>query len=167
MTDAVELEEDASAETSDTQGNAGEQTSTEDFLKPDGNQSAGEPESKEDGEPETDDAAQGVTSLPKGGTNEIKDTVSVNKLQFAKNQSLVSELVRILQSEDKRTTSIQDRGRKIVANKAWRLRKLGDARIFKQTSKVVGSQIAVELLIDASLSMGNHIKLACESTRVL
>ena len=162
MTDAVELEEDASAETSDTQGNAGEQTSTEDFLKPDGNQSAGEPESKEDGEPETDDAAQRVKSLPKGGTNGIKDTVSVNKLQFAKNQSLVSELVRILQSEDKRTTSIQDRGRKIVANKAWRLRKLGDARIFKQTSKVVGSQIAVELLIDASLSMGNHIKLACE-----
>lgn len=105
--------------------------------------------------------AQDSASM-KGSLGEVQEKACANKLQFAKNQFLVSELVRILQSEDKRTTSIEDRGRKIATNKVWRLKKLGDTRVFKQTTKVVGSQIAVELLIDGSASMSGSIQLACE-----
>ena len=139
-----------------------EQTSVEELQQCDGPTASGEFDTKEASEPESKDVDQMLTGLSKGGFEECEKSHSSNKLHFAKNQSLVSELVRILQSEDKRTTKINDRGRKIAANKVWRFKKLGDARIFKQTSKVVGSQIAVELLIDASHSMQDHLKLACE-----
>lgn len=156
------LEEEANAEASNTQRDEAEQTSDENLQDQEGVAAIDDSDSKEEGEAEAEDAAPKHAKLMEGGFNEIKDADTANKLQFAKNQSLVSELVRILQSEDKRTTSLQDQGRKIAANKVWRLKKLGDARIFKQTNKVVGSQIAVELLIDASKSMERQLKLACE-----
>ena len=160
--ESQELEEEAAAESTNTQGDEAEQTSEENSQAQEGAAANDKPESKEEGEAEAEGAETLLEKLTKGGFSEIKDSAAGSKLQFAKNQSLVSELVRILQSEDKRTTSIQDRGRKIAANKIWRFKKLGDARIFKQTNKVVGSQIAVELLIDASGSMGSHLTLACE-----
>ena len=96
-----------------------------------------------------------------GGQGKVAD-LGLNKLHFAKNQNLVTEIVRLLQSQDKRFTQLRDCGRRIAATKVWRLKRLGDTKIFKHTQKVVGSQVAVEILIDGSGSMKTDLKLACE-----
>ena len=96
-----------------------------------------------------------------GGHGKVEDP-GLNKLQFAKNQNLVTEIVRLLQSQDKRFTELRDCGRRIAATKVWRLKRLGDTKIFKHSQKVVGSQVAVEILVDGSASMKTGLKLACE-----
>ena len=107
---------------------------------------------------------QGGGSVPGGNGDasthrgKSRDTPEI----FAKNQNLVCEILRLLQSMDKRHTSLERQGRRISTKHVWRLKKLGDSRIFKQTTKVEGSQIAVEILVDGSGSMGSDLKVACE-----
>ncbi|MEQ6436317.1 VWA domain-containing protein [Comamonas sp. w2-DMI] len=97
-----------------------------------------------------------------GDSSKRENLVQKNGDFFAKNQNLVSEILRMLQSLDKRHNTLERQGRRISTKHVWRLKKLGDTKIFKHTTKVVGSQVAVEILVDGSGSMGAGLKVACE-----
>lgn len=82
--------------------------------------------------------------------------------ESAKCAGLVTEIVRSLQSQDQRTTKVSDRGKRVVASSLWRMKALGDARVFREKTTVAGSSIAVDILLDGSYSMRKDLAVACQ-----
>ncbi|QXW20150.1 VWA domain-containing protein (plasmid) [Comamonas aquatica] len=138
---------------------------------------------KSEGQLQQDDDA---LSLPSGDEIDVLNNVVENTMQileqfeqsaelgsvvenkekdakrFAVHPNLVSEIMRLMQAADKRCTSLERQGQRVSPRHVWKLKKLGDTRIFKHTTKVVGSRVAVDILVDGSMSMHADLNLACE-----
>ncbi|MFC6281203.1 VWA domain-containing protein [Polaromonas aquatica] len=73
----------------------------------------------------------------------------------------VSRLVRIftkeLQDKRRRTVKLASAGGQVAANRAWRLKAMGDTNVFKVTSSVCGIDAAAAIMLDRSGSMSRCI----------
>lgn len=66
---------------------------------------------------------------------------------------LVTSLMRELQNERRRPFLRCAGGRQIATRHAWKLRSLGDVRVFKRAAPAAGIEAAISVLLDISLSM--------------
>jgi hypothetical protein len=77
---------------------------------------------------------------------------------------LVSVLLRALQDKRPRATGRAESGRHLAVDSLWKLRTMGDTRVFRRKAKRSGVDAAVWLLLDRSTSMEDDIELAASTT---
>jgi len=71
---------------------------------------------------------------------------------------VLSALLRVFQDKRKRKVGVGHAGTRVAPHRFWRLKSLGDTKIFKNPADRCGHDMAVEVLLDRSSSMGNDPK---------
>lgn len=77
---------------------------------------------------------------------------------------LVSVLQREFQDRKRRPTKAANAGGRIIAQRHWRLARLGDTRVFAKKRIANGIEAAATLLVDSSYSMKDRLQPALEVT---
>jgi hypothetical protein len=77
---------------------------------------------------------------------------------------LVSVLQREFQDRKRRPTKAANAGGRIIAQRHWRLARLGDTRVFAKKRIANGIEAAATLLVDSSYSMKERLQPALEVT---
>lgn len=102
-------------------------------------------------------------AVPAAGSG-LSGPVVVGFSQEYRLQGVVSHLTRVFQREmqerRRRNVHLADSGRVVASERAWRLKRLGDTRIFRAAQQVAGIEAAVEILLDRSRSMDESIEAA-------
>lgn len=112
--------------------------------------------------PEDEVTSHSTASGVEGSTEQAKPNQPGEVSSATKHPTLVAEIMRALQAEGKRTISLERSGRNVSAKDMWRLKRLGDSRIFKHQSVVMSNEVALEVLLDGSESMSNCIQDAAD-----
>jgi hypothetical protein len=115
--------------------------------------SAGIGESPWDG----DDAPAGLAALldAGGGPAEIRDGAGRTLLPGIPGK-LVTVLLRALQALKRRPFLLSAAGPRIATSQLWRLKQLGDTRVFRKRAGAIGVDAAISVLLDRSGSMKEH-----------
>lgn len=78
--------------------------------------------------------------------------------------ALLNVFTRHLQNNRRTPTSYDEKGSVVAVDRLWRLKAVGDTRIFQHTRKVAGVSCAVKLLMDVSGSMDEDLEVAMKAT---
>lgn len=84
-------------------------------------------------------------------------------MQVVNNSQLVTTLMRVLQDKREHPVGHAMQGTRISASRMWRLRRLGDPRVFKKSVPLTGIDLSLQVLVDRSGSMKGTIREALES----
>lgn len=114
-----------------------------------------------DDQADEDDALGDAFAASSGTRSEVQPVTS-NVLDGVPAR-LVNVLLRAF--HDKRPTKIKrcERSTDVDQANVWRLRTLGDTRVFRKKSPTTGVDVAVEVLLDQSLSMKRDLQTAASS----
>lgn len=100
---------------------------------------------------ESDHAGAGSCALaPEGGEAQ-------RQLLPAVTGKLVTVLLREFHAQRHRVAKVADNGPRVDASRMWRIKRLGDARVFRKKARVAGVSVAVQILLDRSSSMLHRI----------
>jgi Mg-chelatase subunit ChlD len=80
---------------------------------------------------------------------------------------LVGVFLRALQDKRKRPVKLANSGSRIDARSAWRLKALGDTKVFRKRQKISGTSCAVSILVDRSGSMSRVISDVASVTHTM
>ena len=80
---------------------------------------------------------------------------------------LVSVMLREMQGRRRRPSRLGTSGKRVDVPSFWRLKQLGDLKVFRKTARVPGVSAAVSVLLDRSGSMEDQIGRATEVTYAL
>ncbi len=110
----------------------------------------------EDSEAAMDDAGGLAALLGAGGGPARTDDEAGRTLLPGVPGKLVTVLLRALQALKRRPFLVSAAGPKIATSQLWRLKKLGDTRVFKKRAGAIGVDAAISVLLDRSGSMKRH-----------
>lgn len=79
------------------------------------------------------------------------------------NGVLVSTIIKIFQATEEQPTGLSKCGSKVSIKHAWRMKALGDTRIFKKNREDPGVDMAMSILVDRSESMGHLLHKVCNT----
>lgn len=105
----------------------------------------------------------GASMVAAAGADSDVAVAQQGRLQGVQSR-LVNVLQRELQDRKRRPRKAAHAGGRIVAQRFWRLAKLGDTRLFAAPREVGGIDAAACLLVDASLSMRERLQQALDVT---
>lgn len=80
------------------------------------------------------------------------------------NARLVNVLLRELQDKRRRPVRLSDSGGRIAVQQFWKLKAMGETRVFKRQATAPGVEAACEILLDVSGSMKPSLSLAIDAT---
>jgi hypothetical protein len=103
------------------------------------------------------DEAAGLAALldAGGGRPGIRDDARRTLLPGIPGK-LVTVLLRALQALKRKPFLVSAAGPRIATSQLWRLKKLGDTRVFKKRAGAIGVDAAISVLLDRSGSMEEH-----------
>lgn len=91
--------------------------------------------------------------------------------QSALEARITSALLQVLQSETTKRSKAATAGARIDPRKLWRVKAVGDLRVFRSSQQRIGRETAVQVLLDTSGSMNQSMdfarKVALATTRAL
>ena len=112
-----------------------------------------------------DDADEAAFAVGAGGGG---DNVVVASVNGSRMTGVVSRLTRVfireLQDQRSYPTGLAMAGGSVVADRMWRLKRLGDAKVFRQPRTSAGVDAAVQLLMDRSGSTEDFVGELFETT---
>lgn len=108
-------------------------------------------------QPEADDDAPVVIDFP--DVMSLPESLGDHDLGSMPSR-LVGVLLREFQTTRPRKSHRCESGRDVDARSLWRLKRLGDTKVFRQKSRTTGVDAAVSILLDRSTSMADDIGLA-------
>lgn len=112
-----------------------------------------------------DDADELALAVGAGGGG---DNVVVASVNGSRMTGVVSRLTRVfireLQDQRSYPTGLAMAGASVVADRMWRLKRLGDAKVFRQPRMSAGVDAAVQLLMDRSGSTEDFVGELFETT---
>ena len=79
------------------------------------------------------------------------------------NGLLVPTIIKLFQAVEEQPTGLCKSGSKVSIKHAWRMRALGDTRIFKKKREDPGVDMAMSILVDRSESMERLLKQVCDT----
>jgi hypothetical protein len=102
-----------------------------------------------------------------GGGYATSDDLGGNSMLSGVQGKLVSVFLREFQGITRRQLLLRNSGQRVSASQSWRLKRLGDTRIFLPKTKGHGVETAVSILLDRSGSMDGDIEVAANVTYAL